>query len=422
MNFLYNLCTTILSKMETKQRTSLFDVICLVKYTRDKGPIIIEKNPSTFELNQQEVIITSCSFPENSKQPTAIFTFSNDFSLCYSYSFIYENENYSVTICSHFLISDCYLKLLETVKEKMENQTPLEKFHEVSDLLLKWKVKQNKFFAYYAGSEEIGQVNFNAKANFDSFHPNEWIDKKTDMLNLWKNLICGKNILVFGESPSIVSNCVLSILSLLAPMKYTDKFLPFTRFGDPRFAELINGSKKWKVVGTTNDLVLSRCEQFNLIIKLNGNKKPYGSSKSKEDEIRKKESSLLGKLVKLIDYKIRKDPYFDLLMKPISKDDIIKCGIKCKGTELSFDDIYNFIQLDSFTNWRKNIVFRSSLRESFLSISPETVINETDPKILKTMLTHLNNLKNTYKDDVHYFAVLSKHAKIIMNKLGENEK
>ncbi|KAH0795792.1 hypothetical protein GPJ56_000293 [Histomonas meleagridis] len=251
---------------------------------------------------------------------------------------------------------------------------------------------------------------------YKSFNPIKWLGPNADLQQIWHALLSNKGILVYGSNAYHVSNAIFSILSLASPVRYVEDYLIYTRLGDPRFAEVIEGSRKYKVVGTTNILALERCNQFEVTIILpervqNPNK---NSSNEIRNKIEKRETRLLGKVLDIIDRKLETDPYFSLLLKEFSVVDLYNLQPKKKESKkLKFEEILDFMKTKTFISWRKKVVFRSTLRDGFLSTPPDKAINENNPIVLKKMLKMVKYLINKNKEDLHFIAVLKKHKHIL---------
>ena len=258
--------------------------------------------------------------------------------------------------------------------------------------------------------------NFTHEILYKSFNPVKWLGPKADLRHIWHILLTNKGILVYGTNPWSVCNAVYSIISLASPVRYNEEYLAYTRLGDHRFSEVIEGSTKYKIVGTINALALERCTQFAVTVVL-----PEAPCKESEEvrcEIERRENRLLGKIEDYIDLKLSEDPYFDLLHKDISGVNLRNVEPTRKNSkQLKYDEIIAFTKTKTFEEWRNAIVFRNAMREGFLSIPPRMAIKESDPRELERMLGTVECLMERYRGDLHFISVLATHRRLIKEML-----
>ncbi|KAH0787601.1 hypothetical protein GPJ56_008482 [Histomonas meleagridis] len=283
-------------------------------------------------------------------------------------------------------------------------------------MLSNWKVEDEIFYAQFPNEVLQLSPDYTYEILYKSFNPVQWLGTNVDLRQLWHILLTNKGILVYGHDPWHISNAVFSILSLSSPVRYNDDYLTYTRFGDPRFAEVIEGSTRYKIVGTTNDLVLERCKQFAIVIKLPD--KPQKPNNEIRDEIERRENRLLGRIEDFIDLKLDEDPYFDLLYKDINEIDLHYVeSTKKNSKQLKYDEIIEFTKTKTFDEWRRAIVYRDALREGFLSIPPKMAIRERDKNTLERMMGIVEALMERYVEDTHFISVLSLHRNLLRNLL-----
>ena len=56
--------------------------------------------------------------------------------------------------------------------------------------------------------------------------------------HLWELVLTGQPIMVFAPTPSLCSQTVLGLVSLIAPIGFNDDFRPFLTIYDPDFREI----------------------------------------------------------------------------------------------------------------------------------------------------------------------------------------
>ena len=391
----------------------VIDFCILNYYSRQKGPSVIKKIPENIDFQKQKNTFLTCCFPETHSD-NSIYAFSISKYLVFVYSFSFNAEIYSIAFGSRQCFASLFLDFLKDVSKTFKKeQAPEERFTFICDLLSKWKYQYSKkdIKVYFSKEHFHKDVDFEMTF-YMRFNPAELIGNEQVLNDIWKTIIKGGCVLLVGYDAEQVSSAVFSILSLFAPIHYADSILLYTGLGDQRFMDIINGSKKWKIVGTTNQIAAERCTQFDMIVKL-----PKKKISSKEDirgAIQKKNNRLMKRCEFQLNKSLEIDPYFDILNLPLSDkqiNDIVN------GTEFSADDLKTFMKSASFTEWRKSIIFRSQFRECFLSYIPESIINRPEDQ-LKKMLEQLDKISTKFVGDDHVLAVIQQHIKFIKKKLS----
>lgn len=404
---------------------SLFDFVCLVKNDREKGIFIKDKYPADWNIESQEEYLISCSFPENMvKYSNASYSFNHENQIFYVYCFVHDGEDYSVIICSRIAITNAFYEFMECCKSEFVDLNPDVVFNKICILIYDWRLDGSNLILKMPGEDNIivRECNLLRNSRYETFDPVELIGGEVNLFDVWHVLMKNKGILVVADDPLVVSSAVYSILSLAAPIRYCENFLVFTKFGDPRFAQIIDGSDEFKIVGTTNPLALERCEQFELIIKINGKKQSLSEVETNQSNlalIKKKMSSILGRIEDLLSYEMGKDPYFDFLDFQIKPDDFHMIEPKNPySKQLSFDEILLFIQTKTFREWRKYVCSTELIRESFLSAIPDVVIKNKTIDQLKYVLPIIKTIRKNYKNDQYFSAVLKNHIDLIRKKIN----
>jgi hypothetical protein len=229
---------------------------------------------------------------------------------------------------------------------------------------------------------------------------------------LWRALLTNSGVLILGPNPEIVSNAVYSVVSLVAPLQYREPVLVFTRLGDPRFADVINGSRFGKIVGTTNILAFERCKQFKVVLKVEVPIRDH------ETEIRnvlsQKTKRLLTKFEGELDELLETDPYSDFIGTEFTLEDCRVIGsTDPKSKQLSPAEVFEFQQTMTFAFWRQSIALRGNLRDSFLSMSPEDAVAGRPPDELDKMEVALQKIQEKFPGDGHWMAVVDRHRHFI---------
>ena len=254
--------------------TYYYDACCLLQYTHE-GASVIEQYPKEYTFIQRKKPFLICSFPEKF-QNKSIYSFNINRYLCFTWAFEFQSRLYSIVVISHHCFASFFLDFLTLCSIRYVNIDPLKRFNIALKLLSKWSISQktNQLLLYFPSISF--KINLNLKDSFYMrFDPTVYLGNKQQLNKIWKTLLSNRGLLIVGSDPLAVSNAVYSALSLIAPIKYTESYLLFTKLGDQRFCDIVDiGETKWKVVGTTNQLALERCKQFQLVIKLDKKRKP----------------------------------------------------------------------------------------------------------------------------------------------------
>ena len=411
--------------------TKIYEAICLLRNSREKGLQIVLRNPNKLIISQNNLKIFNSAFPDNPKIENIIYSTSYGQNLCYIWSFSYENEQNSIFIVSKRSLTTEFLKLLRDSQLKLNNKTPEDIFRIILECLKKWNFENGKILNAITPS---CSYKISVNPNFitlSAFDPKLWLKKKLPIKNIWKALISNKNILVYGESPDRVSFAVFSLMSIISPLKYFENFLPYTRKGDPRYNEILQGEKKWRIVGTTDRELLTKCKQFDFMAVLPRISKrktlTIDSILSTENatvdkEIKTLTSELLLKLMDQFDLMLMEDPYFDILGQKFTQQKMEKIiSQKDINFPLSVNDFLLFQESQTFKEWRKTIIFRETFRDAFLSFDPhETLEKRTYDELLKIKAI-IPRMQQVFQKDLHMTCVIKGHQHIISTLL-KNQK
>jgi hypothetical protein len=246
------------------------------------------------------------------------------------------------------------------------------------------------------------------QSTFQDFSLKTWLGARTDLARIWRALVRNTGILIVGNSPETVSNAVFAVISIIGPLIYREPFLVYTRLGDPRFSEVVDGSTHWKIVGTTNFLALQRCKQFSVVIKLPDIAKLVNDETERGLFVRKT-SKLLESCQRAINRRIKRDPYVELLGEPMVGQESEKSDLKDENavTRVLF---YSTL---TFAGWRRGLVLRDEYRSGFLSISPEKIVVGRSYETLVRMEACLCELDKMFVNDEHLLAVLRRHLHLV---------
>jgi hypothetical protein len=188
---------------------------------------------------------------------------------CHHWAFLFEDEQYAVTLLSRSHSVMVVRRFLDDAKASLTVQTPEERLALIWGALREWTFDPSTGSIAVAGlSGTFTSVPTASQVTFSDFDPVASLGGGADYGLIWRALIGNAGVLIVGPSPDLVSSAVFGVISLVAPLEYHEPVLVYTRLGDPRFAEVINGVAFWKIVGTTNILAVERCKQFKVVLRL----------------------------------------------------------------------------------------------------------------------------------------------------------
>ncbi|EAX95901.1 hypothetical protein TVAG_304310 [Trichomonas vaginalis G3] len=391
---------------------TFYNACCLLKYTRDNGPDVVMYKPDDFDFGKQKKSFITCAFPET-QETDSIFAYTINKHLCFAWTFLREDQLYSIVVVTHHCFASLFINFFKSMKQSFTIDTPEEMFEYTMIFLGQWKYDpQTARLSVVYPQKNFSTLLDSNHAFHLHFDPVSLIGPKEVLEDVWNSIVTGRGVLFVGDTAEQVSAAIFAALSLIAPVKYADPILIYTRFGDQRFADIINGSKKWKVVGTTNILAEMRCKQFHTVVHLpNQNVAPA-------PEVREIFQRRMNKIIKRVESKLNKnletDPYSDILETPLTYPQILEIINRIK---FSSADFQLFQRSQTYIEWRRSILVRPYFRDSLLSFSPDIVIeNRPDDELLK-LRDALEKLLDKVQGDDHLIAVINQHISIVDKRL-----
>lgn len=395
---------------------TFWESLHLIKYDRTQGPIIIRKFPVECEELEEKQSFLNCSFPESNQTRNSIYSFSIPKRLCHTWEFQQGEDLYSFVIVTRNCLSFLFLEFLKSCKKSSITMTTDERFDMILDLLNKWKFEGNyaKIHVFYPDSDFIADIEQD-HVFYQQFDPSAFISQDTKVIEeIIKSILTNKGVLLVGDTAEMVSSAGYALMSLFEPMKFSENYLLYTRYGDQRFADVINGEKKWKFVCTTNQLAVERCKQFKTVVIV-----PKRSNQiipEIKQTVHKKMGKLLKRIENLFNRNLEIDPYSDIINKPLTKEQIEEIspalGLNAKEMEI-------FTESNMIKEWRSNMIVRPQLRESLLSNMPGSVVEKHTDEELAIAYKFLLDTKKRVKGDKHIKAVVSLHIKLIRERLKD---
>ncbi len=85
----------------------------------------------------------------------------------------------------------------------------------------------------------------------------------SELWTLWEIVLCGESLLVVGQTPEQTSNVVLSLVSLVLPLRYGGEYRPYFTIHDSDFRRICASHTAGNVVvGVTNPFFLRECKDW----------------------------------------------------------------------------------------------------------------------------------------------------------------
>ena len=388
---------------------SFYDCCCLLQYSRSDGPIILKHVPEKYYYIHQKRAFLVCSFPE-SKPDNTVYSFSIKRHRCFAWSFYYQDQLYSIVVITHHCFAYYYTNFMKFVSIAYQKYDPLQRMNLIMGLLDQWSSDPHRSLLHMSFPERNFSVPIGIKDCFYlEYNPAHYIGEK-NLEKVWHSLISNTGVLIIGDNPGHISCAVYSALSLIAPVKFCEPMLIYTRYGDMRFADMICGESKWKIVGTSNRLPLERCKQFETVIVLQRPTK-HKSNKDIREKFNKRTSFMVKHIEAQLNKNLMKDPFSDILQKPLAKDQIR--DIVNKMQDIKLKELSSFLESQSFVEWRYAALFRPQFREAILSFSPEAVLKNRTDDDLDIITKELRRYKKRSQQDTHLKTVINKYLSIL---------
>lgn len=404
---------------------SFSDAVFLLKYDQTDGASIMERNITKIEDNFNMETDLICSFPEKSNK-NSVYCFSLLGSFFHVWSFTYNNGIFSIVIVSRLYIVSVFLEFLENCNKCLLTETPLERYNKINSLLSKWRTENNDSqLIYYCCSGSYSLTVNDAFWFHIGFDPSLYVQNQKTMELIWISLITNEGVLVVGDDVDMVSRAVLSFISLLYPLRYLEKYMLYTRFGDQRFADVISGLNTWKIVGTTNVLALERCKQFAVVICLPN--RPFRSNPLLREFFHARTMNLLKMFETGFMRQMEEDPYSGILNVSLSNsylEDMEKKYDNMDGLSYTVKFLNAMQKTRTFSAWRSRNKFKYYFRDKFLSFDPVNLFTNRSLEHLKIIEKSLDGLKRKYSSDSHMLAVIEAHlyhVKKHINKAKEGQ-
>ena len=133
--------------------------------------------------------------------------------------------------------------------------------HEIVDIEFPESLPQLRKTSKYSECILANSVEGQFFKTFHSIIDQAWL--------LWELVLFGEPILICATNPSLCSSAVLSLVDLIAPIKYGGDYRPYCTIQDKDFKSIFNSkASNGIIVGVTNKYFLHATEKWPTIIKL----------------------------------------------------------------------------------------------------------------------------------------------------------
>lgn len=394
------------------------DGVILITKKGGKVALINQFTPAELDFQRIHEDLMMNAFPKAFPQEkqSKVFAFTVDDTIAYTWSFKLGSDIHSIIVLSSKPYPSMFFDLLdEADKDCPSEYTQLNensRFELIVSFIESWRFVDNEEILYSSIDQcrtvKPSEVDFNA---FDPYH---YFAKDTDYTSLWKAMLLNKGILVKGDDEESISRGVMSLVGLVKPFSFTGKILITNNKYDNRIFDTKAG---YSIIGITEDCC--KVSEF---------KRSFGEIISIDTKtgtnidtviIHKKQKLLFDLMLTIANRNLETNPYHELIGKRIVTDEIDNpmCAAMKKKT-LTFPELRKFELTKTMSLWREERLYRSELRESFLSNDPSETVEKIESKDLPLTLSIVNQLKEMYPDDLHFQSVMRKHRRLIEAKIG----
>lgn len=347
-----------------------------------------------------------------------IFAITSDPYVLHVWNFHFHNENYAIVISTLTSFHSLFINLLKNMQDYFgnvdKNQDATCRFNIIMSFISSWLINENN---------QVSALGINGPGiysasdiGFSSFEPSLYFNSKTDYVSLWKSVILNNRILIISENIEDIAPAVFSVIGLSSPFEYKGKYLITTNQYDKRIS---NNRLNYPIVGVVGKNIKTAEFQkyFSNIIKV----EPNSGKLNDTIIVHKKMKLLYDEICVISDRNLENDPYYELLNKRIITPDLdaIICD-KMKQKTLTVPELMTLETTETFQYWLHQRIYRSNLRNSFLSVIPSEAVNSLSDDDLDKAYGHIIALRKLFQNDFHFQHVLRKHKTLIARRIGMN--
>ncbi|EAX90851.1 hypothetical protein TVAG_445710 [Trichomonas vaginalis G3] len=389
----------------------MFNAICSFEWSPDPTDIKqLDIHPKDYDISDDIVQIKGCCFPANiTSDNNGVQVFNTNNYTGHSYVFPLHDKYYAIVILTVSFKPCLFTDFLESVKKSLLEDTTSDcdvRFGLIRSLLTSWELSSEKLIVNYPFNQFT--IDLAATENWTQSYDISPVSSAIDPI--WKSLLSNQGILILGATAEICSNAVLAILSIIEPLKYYDPLLIYTKSGDPRFQEILDGSTKYKLVGTT-EAFQPKKGQFGVVINIpDGHFTPCPEL---QNQYQQKTTRFFSVVLSAMNQALYTDPYFDILEKPISN-----IQTYTQNSPLFQKQFFDRVEkTETFRHWRNRKKIREQTRGAFLSVPSSEALKKLPDDKLIVAQDEVTRIYNTANGDQHYQTVLKIHLKAIAKRI-----
>ncbi|OHS97000.1 hypothetical protein TRFO_36860 [Tritrichomonas foetus] len=410
----------IVMSENTKIENDFCVALILLEHKPKSVTFLKTVSPEDFNFDNDLRIIIDNGFRLNDNKTSIKYAFTTKNHWAFTWNFKGDKENYySIIILTIYNLPSLYFSFFEEIQtETSSNLIDFDSLVFVDfiySLLLSWKlINHNTILVNFPTSTkyvklDIATVCFTHINAFQYFQHDE-------ITQIWRTLLTGSGLLIICDDPEILSSAVFAACSLIYPVEFRDRILITMNEEDERLLNL----QFYSIVATTSNVEVNKIRNFGCITNVI-QKNEFVESGVLKEKVLQKTLKVLEILVFLMDRILLINPYNDVLEGPYVTDDfedIFKMkDDKRKYKTLPPDAFRQIEKTKTMIFYRRKIVFRSTFRNSFLSINPETALCGMSHQHLLLIYQKLDLLGKKFSSDKHFMSVINIHRKVIKKYL-----
>lgn len=376
---------------------------------------LISFEPKTFDLDKELSIITLNCAPQQVTQLPSYFAFSANGYIGNVFYFEYEGMQYSLVATSYDAVPAFFKVYFDEIYDATNTGIVIDSLTEtVWKHLQMWKKEKDSYQIYFTSG--LASFPIDKKVTtFTYFNPYKYFNDDDQLDKLWRGMYSEKRILIYAEDEMTLTNGLFSALASISPFEYKGNYLIVLNKNDPRLFD----NKDYNVIAALKSSTSTITGHFDLIIEAT---KPmpdidYSTLNTSLLDRNKKVQEVINYL---LDRTLLINPYNDVLEGPYINDNLENemKNYKKNGT-LSPQELRDFEMSETGRYYRKQIIFRESFRNAFLSVEPVKALNGKSKTHLLTIKEFLEKYIKLTEGDLHMKSVLKAHLKLCNNLLKE---
>jgi hypothetical protein len=372
---------------------------------------LVQHDPDDFRFWEYHELLVVNAFPQ-SFSPFYSFTFDNH--LCFCHSFHFQSNLFAIIVITRQFYPELYWTFFRSIIRDFDQSpdpvTPECRFLLISSLLKSWRISNgNQIFVQ--SSSDLQYITVDTKLScFSGFNPLRVIDSLCNPVHLWIHILSGHPIRVIGKSPANVAYAVFGLASLTFPFPYRNKIVLAASDLDPRLSA--NAFLDCAIVGyatTRKQLEDSRFAE-TISVSESGGMEPDALQHVLEPKFLQ-----FARLMEtILTSQLELDPYSDYLQLPFTTPEVMRYIPEKEMMGLvSIESLKEFEATETAKRWRSARRLTPHLREFFLSVRPEEVIETKTPAQVVECEKLVNHLMEKNALDEHFMAVLQRHKHLI---------